>query len=426
MKYLIFYLSTFSMMGSSFSQSNLPPCQGSDATKWDNCSVTSTWPSGEKYIEEFKDRKLKANAAVDNQSTNSKIIIKINEEDSGTEFKVLINDKTLDLSYKKPLILDALLSSTIIKFFKKGDDSLKKPIYEFNLTQLNNSSSELLVYTSYKFLSTSISSITFSRKDLNGKIINKDPLSVDVDEKYQINHKEKATKYIQQQIKVINERVIEAKNLPKIPHPKDDWYILNFSDLGINADLRRKPSGYCQFLLFSPHINEAFYNNFLNVAKVVHQQPCKEVFVDITGPGGSVDFGLKIGIYIRQSGWSTTTGGWGLAQDDPLRTCSSSCANIFIAGIKRYYPSGLRTPMGIHQAAVENNSVKTCLDEKDLQSEMLRVYFSYMLGKDGEDIFNELISIDCKKVRFITNLSKNNIVTENARVSKLLDALPSN
>jgi len=39
-------------------QSNLPSCQGSYSTStWNNCQGTRTWPSGEKYVGEFKDGK---------------------------------------------------------------------------------------------------------------------------------------------------------------------------------------------------------------------------------------------------------------------------------------------------------------------------------------------------------------------------------
>ena len=40
--------------GNAFGQSNLPPCQGSDFSKWTNCFGTRTDPSGAKYIGEFK------------------------------------------------------------------------------------------------------------------------------------------------------------------------------------------------------------------------------------------------------------------------------------------------------------------------------------------------------------------------------------
>ena len=41
-----------------FAQSNLPACQGSDATRWSNCVGTFTFANGDKYVGEYKDGKL--------------------------------------------------------------------------------------------------------------------------------------------------------------------------------------------------------------------------------------------------------------------------------------------------------------------------------------------------------------------------------
>ena len=38
-------------------QSNLPACQGSDIARWSNCSGTATWPTGDKYVGEYRDGK---------------------------------------------------------------------------------------------------------------------------------------------------------------------------------------------------------------------------------------------------------------------------------------------------------------------------------------------------------------------------------
>jgi hypothetical protein len=43
--------------GAVFAQSNLPACQGSDASMWSNCVGTNTFASGNKYVGEFKDGK---------------------------------------------------------------------------------------------------------------------------------------------------------------------------------------------------------------------------------------------------------------------------------------------------------------------------------------------------------------------------------
>lgn len=43
--------------GSVFAQSKLPACQGSDISSWSNCFGTQTYPSGAKYVGEFRDGK---------------------------------------------------------------------------------------------------------------------------------------------------------------------------------------------------------------------------------------------------------------------------------------------------------------------------------------------------------------------------------
>jgi hypothetical protein len=43
------------MMGSAYAQSNLPVCQGSDASRWTNCYGSLTFFNGQKYIGEYRD-----------------------------------------------------------------------------------------------------------------------------------------------------------------------------------------------------------------------------------------------------------------------------------------------------------------------------------------------------------------------------------
>ena len=45
------------MAGTALGQSNLPACQGSDATRWSNCFGSWTSSSGNKYVGEWKDDK---------------------------------------------------------------------------------------------------------------------------------------------------------------------------------------------------------------------------------------------------------------------------------------------------------------------------------------------------------------------------------
>jgi hypothetical protein len=53
-----FYTLIFVLMaGTAYGQSNLPACQGSDATRWNNCFGSWTASNGNKYVGEWKDGK---------------------------------------------------------------------------------------------------------------------------------------------------------------------------------------------------------------------------------------------------------------------------------------------------------------------------------------------------------------------------------
>ena len=45
------------LAGTTYGQSNLPACQGSDPTRWSNCFGSLTYSNGDKYVGEFKDGK---------------------------------------------------------------------------------------------------------------------------------------------------------------------------------------------------------------------------------------------------------------------------------------------------------------------------------------------------------------------------------
>lgn len=57
MKSLLRLLAFVLMVEGVCAQSNLPGCQGSDTTKWSNCTGTKTFPNGTKYVAEHKDGK---------------------------------------------------------------------------------------------------------------------------------------------------------------------------------------------------------------------------------------------------------------------------------------------------------------------------------------------------------------------------------
>ena len=53
MKNLLRFLAFVLMVGSVYAQSNLPACQGRDASSWNNCLGTEVYPAGSRYVGEF-------------------------------------------------------------------------------------------------------------------------------------------------------------------------------------------------------------------------------------------------------------------------------------------------------------------------------------------------------------------------------------
>ena len=60
----IFQLLIVLMIGTSYAQSNLPVCQGTDVARWDNCFGTYTFANGHKYVGEWKDGKVNGQGTV--------------------------------------------------------------------------------------------------------------------------------------------------------------------------------------------------------------------------------------------------------------------------------------------------------------------------------------------------------------------------
>ena len=57
MNKLLRYLAFALMIGGVYAQNNLPACQGTDVSKWSNCSGSAKYGNGEKYVGDFKDGK---------------------------------------------------------------------------------------------------------------------------------------------------------------------------------------------------------------------------------------------------------------------------------------------------------------------------------------------------------------------------------
>ncbi|MEI8035449.1 MAG: hypothetical protein WCH96_08275, partial [Betaproteobacteria bacterium] len=146
-------------------------------------------------------------------------------------------------------------------------------------------------------------------------------------------------------------------------------------------------------------ITDKFFPTFEKMASTIERHNCLNVLVDLTGPGGDTITAIKIGLYIKLAGWSTTWGGYGVDWRTGYRVCNSSCPIIFFAGNKRFRGEKLRVaykvPFGIHQP---RNAISNVCTYRTLGTEVLRKYLMFVLATEGDSLFREMMSIPCQTV----------------------------
>ena len=312
---------------------------------------------------------------------------------------VKIDDVELDLIEGKRLTVILVTGEHDISFSKSGTF---KSIENYKVLILEKTKSIIKVHSRIPpidiFNLGVIKVQGFLRLTENGDIYNQDPLSDVILFGEKKGYSEDVSIYMERNVKSLLSEIEKARNEPKISR-EEDWYTISFVDLEIASDMTRTPNGVCHFYIFTPLIDKEFLPKFLKMAAIIQRHPCKEVLVDLTGPGGDLDVGIKVGIYIHLSGWSTTWGGYGVDARTGNKVCNSSCSNVFWGGVKRYSTSMYLVPFGIHQASSVKDKVKTCIDFNSFPTELFKQYLIFVLGQEGERLFQEIMSIPCTEIR---------------------------
>ena len=172
----------------------------------------------------------------------------------------------------------------------------------------------------------------------------------------------------------------------------NDEFVIDLQHHGLVSNMRRYQNGICQFWISADRLRTGDHLKFYNAARELKSKRCKEVVVDVAGPGGDFMSGIAIGYYIRRHGWSTAYGGWNPnIGGNVYLGCASSCFNIFLAGINRYKTS---QPLVTHLATdVRTNR---CVDEDTVGAQMKRIYYQAMVGQYAKELYLDSVATPCK------------------------------
>ena len=218
----------------------------------------------------------------------------------------------------------------------------------------------------------------------------------------------------------VTTRIFDYKQMNPIDGKTSRW--------GINAEIYffEHETGLCEVNFYTHRIEPGLFEQMLPALQMIQGHPCKRVLFDITSNGGSVTDSFLLGLYVRKSGWDT---GYGMVQGlVPLsfRVCFSSCANVFLAGVRRYAhmatspvnfliseetykPTYL---LGLHQPARYADGRKICVsDENSEIAGIMREYFVYMLPTVGYNIHQEVMHISCNGLDSLALPHKLGIIT---------------
>ena len=333
------------------------------------------------------------------QEGESKLSIEHSQQDRSMSKLALRIDDGEIIELRSGKIFSAILPIGLHKV-SISETGAFKPFLEYEVLSVNKTKSLMKVDSKFIPFNSNNPDLfkvkNFIRLTDKGDIFNRNPLSDTRSAESTRNHFRDVSTDFDSTIKFLMAEIEKAKNEPKII-ATDNWYTISFIELGLTSDMTRKPNGICHFYLFAPHITKDFLPKFLKIASVIHMHPCKEVLVDLTGPGGNLDASIKVGLYIRLAGWSTTWGGYAVDNRTGYRVCYSACSNIFFSGVKRYSNSAVQ--LGVHQPSFIVDKVRTCVNYNSYSNEYFRQYLFFILENEGEKLFDELMSIPCEQIR---------------------------
>jgi len=109
-------------------------------------------------------------------------------------------------------------------------------------------------------------------------------------------------------------------------------------------------------------ISESLYNTLL---KVVESNGIQDAKVQINSDGGSLYYGMAIGRYLRQKGFSTEVGSYnGAWGNSTAGGCHSACNFVFMGGVWRYFDTASRYGAHRFYGGAEGSKSTTAVEQE--------------------------------------------------------------
>lgn len=158
--------------------------------------------------------------------------------------------------------------------------------------------------------------------------------------------------------------------------------------------LRESTTSQCVIAL-QGFISEHTRRGFARVAQRSKAAGCKEVWLLLESPGGSLRAGIELGEELYSEGYSTIVN----------RSCASACALIFMAGRQRVL-MGRTARIGLHQTGTSDprfdDTSKDChASALDESSRLKRRYLSRVLPNHWEPIFERTMKTSCNAITWV-------------------------
>jgi hypothetical protein len=165
------------------------------------------------------------------------------------------------------------------------------------------------------------------------------------------------------------------------------------------------------FISIDGPINKSLEKAFDQAINHVQSMECVEKIILITSHGGDLDSALHIGREIRHQQFST----------DIHEYCESSCAFLYIAGIRRFAHQGSRisadSSLGVHQPA-SSLLFRQCIQDGTqfpIQVQKISQYLAQMLQMGARQTLSHAIyKTSCNQISYIdaNALLRSGIATE--------------
>lgn len=158
---------------------------------------------------------------------------------------------------------------------------------------------------------------------------------------------------------------------------------------------RQGHQGQCVIAL-QGFISEHTTRGFTRVVERSKATGCREVWLLLESPGGSLVSGIELGQEIYAEGYSTIVN----------RSCASACALIFMAGRQRVL-MGRMARIGLHQTGSADPRFddvgKTChASALDESSRLKRRYLAKVLPEHWQPIFERTMRTSCNAITWVS------------------------